>query len=252
MNKFLIVISTYNSEKTIGKCLDSAIQDYNNYSVVVVNDASIDGTQDIIDKYNVNSIINSRHNGSAIVNQKLAIKTFSSEDDIIVILDGDDSLYNSKVLSYLDSVYTPDIWLTYGQNISLSGKLDRLSHPFDKMITWRNETIEYVMVSIREYRDFGIWQTSHLKTFRAGLFNLIKDVDLKYKDAEYFKTCCDVCKMFPMLEMAGPKHILFIDKILYVYNDMSNNYNKNPDENLRNFAFIRSKKKYEEITNYRI
>ena len=63
---------------------------------------------------------------------------------------------------------------------------------------------------------------------------------------QYLKTCCDVCKMFPMIEMAG-SHVRFIDKILYVYNDLSNGYGGNAEENMRNFKYLQDKQIYKEL-----
>jgi len=49
-----------------------------------------------------------------------------------------------------------------------------------------------------------------------------------------------------MIEMAG-KHIKFIDKILYVYNDITNQYGNRAEENIRNFKYLQGKTKYKEI-----
>lgn len=252
MNKFLIVISTYNSERFIARCLDSTKQDYSNYEVVVVDDCSTDNTFDIIYRYPVHLLYKTKHIGSALANQKFAINQYSfNPDDIIVILDGDDYLYDSCVLRYLDSAYTPDVWLTYGQNISLSGKLDRISWPLNAIKTWYRGPIEIISLRPDEYRQYGLWHTSHLITFRKGLFDLIKDDDLRGDDGEYFRTCCDVAKMYPMIEMAGEKHIKYIDEILYVYNDLDNSYGDRADENMKNMNYIQSLSKYKEITDYK-
>ena len=47
-----VIVPTYNVEKYIGKCLDSLVkQDYDNYDVIVINDGSPFGEQEIIDEY---------------------------------------------------------------------------------------------------------------------------------------------------------------------------------------------------------
>jgi hypothetical protein len=52
-----------------------------------------------------------------------------------------------------------------------------------------------------------------------------------------------------MIEMAGSKHIKFITRVLYVYNDLNpNNYkDARANDSLRNSAYIQSKKLYDEL-----
>lgn len=52
MVKLSIVIPAYNAEKYLGKCLDHILrQTYDNFEIIVVNDASEDCTQNIIESY---------------------------------------------------------------------------------------------------------------------------------------------------------------------------------------------------------
>lgn len=52
MDKLSIVIPAYNAEKNLGRCLDHILQQtYGNFEVIVVNDASEDHTQDILEAY---------------------------------------------------------------------------------------------------------------------------------------------------------------------------------------------------------
>ena len=50
--KFSLIIPVYNVEKYIDKCLNSVInQTYNNYEAIIVNDGTLDNSQNIIDAY---------------------------------------------------------------------------------------------------------------------------------------------------------------------------------------------------------
>lgn len=50
--KVSVVVIVYNGEKTIGRCIDSILnQDYDNYEIIVVNDGSVDGTENICRRY---------------------------------------------------------------------------------------------------------------------------------------------------------------------------------------------------------
>jgi len=47
-----LIIPVYNSQQTLAKCLDSILnQSYTDYEIVVVNDGSTDGSQQIIERY---------------------------------------------------------------------------------------------------------------------------------------------------------------------------------------------------------
>lgn len=89
-----IIIPAFNSEKYIGKCLESIVnQNYNNYEVIIVNDGSTDNTEkickNIIKDNNKFKIINKINGGvSSARNEALKISTgkyiwFIDSDDYI-------------------------------------------------------------------------------------------------------------------------------------------------------------------------
>jgi len=67
-----------------------------------------------------------------------------------------------------------------------------------------------------EYRSEP-WRASHLKTCRAGLFHRIDERDLKDDRGEYLQHAADHAIMFPLMEMAGPERVVYVEPILYVY-----------------------------------
>lgn len=246
-NRFLVVVPVYNN-KNIGRCIESILsQEYKNYKLIVIDDCSTDDTWNIIQGYKIKSKRNEIHIGSAIANYVQGIK-IGSHDDIIVCIDGDDYLPGDYVLGYLNAVYTKNVWLTYGQYTSLSGRFENICQHLSHVNTC--DTIGHKIVSelnSRTYRQSKVWCTSHLRTFRKWLFDKIKDEDLHDAEGNYFKTCCDVCMMYPMIEMAGDKHVIFIDRIMYVYDDVNNNYNSRAEENMRMFKYLTEKPLYDEL-----
>lgn len=248
MNSFNIIVPVYNSEKWIGKCIESILsQDYLNYNMVVIDDCSSDSTLEIIKSYKVNVVHNKKRIG-ALANIIRGIEMIGR--NIIVTVDGDDYLADNGVLSYLDSIYTSDIWMTYGSFLPLSGKYKNTCQPFGKIMTpCKAGYLVEKSVTPQSYRKSGLWVTSHLRTFRKWLWDLIDDDDLR-DDGEYYKVAWDMAFMYPMIEMAG-NHIKFIDKILYIYNDLNPNCDGtlNPMEQVRVGEKIQAKEIYAELNS---
>ena len=222
-NHFIVIVPVYNAVKWIGKCLDSIIsQSYANFNLLVIDDHSTDGTWDVIKSYGINAIQNKERIGSALANIIHGIELIAKNDeDIIVTVDGDDYLHDDNVLSYLNTIYQDDIWLTYGSFLPVSGKFKNTCQELGNINeeSWSGKDIIHSCTP-KTYRESGMWVTSHLRTFKKWLWDKIIDTDLRDRDGKYFKVAWDLAFMYPMIEMADT-HIKFIDKILYMYNDLN-------------------------------
>jgi len=215
-NNFLVVSPTYNTAPYIEKCVMSVLnQTYRKFDHLTIDDCCTDGTTEILlsilTNYKGNNFFVHRNivrRESPLGNFALGIELFSGDDeDIIVTVDGDDWLYDNGVLEYLNEVYQdPDVWMTYGSFISASGKIQGMCRQ---------------VKDTRTYRRRDVWVTSHLRTIKRKLWNKIKKTDLLDKNGKYYVYYPDIAYMFPAIEMAGLKHSRFIDKVLYVYNDLN-------------------------------
>lgn len=219
--KFAILITGHNTEKWIGRCLLSALsQDYEDFRVVLVDDASTDWTPTIVESFKVWA----RHGGRFKANLRLvtvsnekrrgALANYAgmmhlcSDDEVVVMLDGDDQLADDQVLNRLAREYAdPDVWMTYG------------SFAYD--LESRQPNGDYMGICAQlppdDHTRKTSWCASHLRTFYAWLFKKIDPKDLLY-EGKYYKVAWDLPLMCPMLEMAGPKHARFIPDVLYLYN----------------------------------
>jgi len=120
-------------------------------------------------------------------------------ETIIVWLDGDDWLATDFALASVADVYlNGNVWATYGQYIFRDGT-PGMAYRIDS-----------------DYRKAS-YGHSHLKTFKAGLIQHIRDSDFRMPDGSYSSVNNDGRVMWAIAEMAEERCV-FIDKILYVYN----------------------------------
>lgn len=212
---FVVVIPSYNNFKWCKKNLGSVLrQDYDNFRIIYIDDASNDGMEARIKEYlshkdqvfsRVQYIRNEKNRG-AMANLYDAIHS-CRDDEIVVVLDGDDWLAHDSVLSRLNELYAnPDVWLTYGNYIE---------YPTYKKSDNCAKLIPPKIVKESAFREYK-WSASHLRTFYAGLFKRIALHDFLF-NGKFYDSSCDLASMFPMLEMAG-EHAKFVKDILCIYN----------------------------------
>lgn len=136
-----IIIPSYNSSRTIRRCLRSVIrQTYRNIEIVVVDDGSIDGSSSLIDdllsKVNKKTIIHRPKNEGVELARLLGISMASGK--YVLFLDADDILPDDAVEILVKTALKHDADLVQGgvqtfvtflgMKLKLSGKLsiDRL------------------------------------------------------------------------------------------------------------------------------
>ena len=87
MPKFSIIITVYNVEKYLKKCLESIKnQSYKDYEVIIVNDGSTDKSKDILDEYDY-KVINQKNQGLSVARNNGVKK---AKGDYLIFLDSDD------------------------------------------------------------------------------------------------------------------------------------------------------------------
>lgn len=244
VEKPIVVLTTsYNNQRWVKESLRSIFsQDYSNYRVIYVDDASKDQTPILVEKWikrnrkNLHfQLIRNSERVGALANIYRAIHEFCSDDEIVVSLDGDDWFYDSQVLKKINQVYSEgEVWLTHGTLIEYPTGAKIWSIPIPEEIITHN--------AFRKYRC-----PSHLRTFYAWLFKKIRIEDLQH-EGRFFSMTWDQAMMFPMIEMASERHA-FIQDATYVYN-IGNPINDNKvDPKLQNDleALIRAKPPYQRL-----
>lgn len=206
---FVIIIIGHNNGAFLEKTLRSAFfQNYSDYRVVYIDDASDDGSYDLAhdlmceNNHMVRStFVQNEVRLGVLENLYRAIET-CQDNEIVVVLGGEDFLAHEWVLSRLNQYYAnPDLWMSYGQYREYPQYTMGLSRPAPE-----------IQKSVRQQPFFA----SHLKTFYASLFKQIAMEDLT-ENGVFFSAAADLAYMIPMLEMAAD-HAGFIPDILYIAN----------------------------------
>ena len=210
-NKFVIITPFYNPGEFLEKCVASVItQKYDNYKVIFIDDMSTDDSWNKlpIDDEKVICIKNTVRK-TALENIHDAIMNYCDPDDIVTLVDGDDWLYNKKVLSNLNNFYNEhDCWISYGQASWTDGR--------------KGFATSYTLEEFANVRTMP-FKVSHLRTFRAGLYQSIQKQDfdfscLKDDEGNFYRWSYDTAMMFSIMEMAGYNKTKFNDTIMYIYN----------------------------------
>jgi len=131
---------------------------------VLINDCSTDNTistiNDIISKDDRFELIHTEKNGGALNSTCLGISHLSPKDeDVVIVLDGDDWFSRKDVLQILDKAYKDtECLMTYGSYIEWPKK-ER--GKFSKQLPDN-------VVKHKLFRQ-SQWMTSHLRTFKFKL-----------------------------------------------------------------------------------
>ncbi|ASL92020.1 glycosyltransferase [Serratia ureilytica] len=97
--KVSIIIASYNTDKYIVECVNSALgQDYENIEVIVVNDGSTDTTEELLSELAHNNaklkILTQKNQGQSVArNNGLTLAT----GEFVIFLDSDDAIDNSLI-----------------------------------------------------------------------------------------------------------------------------------------------------------
>ena len=243
---FVIVTCERHAGDYALRCLESVYrQDYDRGLIhhIFIDDASQDGTHEKIlhwleshPGHSVEYIHRDRRRGGTANTQD----GFSRADrgSVVLELNGDDWLPDSKVLDFYSRVYVDDsVWMTYNTCRVKDGPPGDWACPYPQEIIRDNA-----------FRDWPVWSASHLHTFRSELFaHLEEDVFMDPLTGDYWECADDQAVYLGMLELAG-RHAKHLNRITYIYNfwQESHSYNDN-EKSIATAARIRQLKRYQPL-----
>ena len=236
----IILTTVYNCQDYIERCLSSIMsQTFKNFKCYITDDLSTDNSIKLIEDFIKNDgrfiLVKNKTKLFQPGNYDNILRNFENIDDndVVVEIDGDDWLPDSKVLERINNVYSNNnVWIANGSFKYPNGMVGFSS---------KQENLD----NLRNSR----FTASHMRTWRVFLWRKIKVEDLKDDDGVYWKVTGDLSFMYPMLEMSGDEHYRFMPEINYVYNDTNPLNDHKIDLSLVNIIAdkIRKKPKYDKL-----
>jgi glycosyltransferase involved in cell wall biosynthesis len=256
--KFRVITAMYNVEEWIEENIQSLKeQTFSDFQTVLVDDLSTDDTFKI-----VQTSIQGDDRFLLIVNKEKKYKTRNvveaidaarpDDEDVIVIVDGDDRLAHPDVLKNLEGIYRrQDCWMTYGSIGDSQGVRHKACVPYKKSIISSNRFRQerWIVYPLRTFK-YKLWRKLNMDIFQItatevkqaltrALLKLqfrrwyhwkdIKTEDLHDVSGKYIRRADDKAFSYPMLEMSGER-AYFIEELLYITHWERTPY-KGPDQN---------------------
>ena len=215
--KFIFIIPSFQNEKWVERNLSSIIhQTVKNWFIYYINDKSNDKTLEnvhkIVRKYKIEQkikIINNKERRHQAYSRYIAYKDIDPEH-ILVLLDGDDWLFDEKVLEIIQTYYNKGTLCTYGKAVFYeNGKVQK-----NKFLTQKSYPRN--IIQNHSYRKFD-WFNVHLRTCRSALLKNIPLSHLKDKNGKWLQHSTDMAEWFWIVEQSRG-NVIFIDQPTYVYN----------------------------------
>lgn len=237
----VIVIPSYNNAAWYEKNLSSVLtQRYKNFRIIYIDDASSDGTGELVATYLHTSkknehveLIRNKKRVGALANHVHAIAV-SKPHEIIVSLDGDDWFAHEHVLADINTLYQlSGCLLTYGQ--------------FQNWPTGEMGWCRHIPLSVarqNKYREYG-FVSAQPRTYYVWLARHINDKDLRDEASNYLSVAGDVALMMPLLEMSGGRYV-FTARVLCMRNVATplNDFKLHREQQKNTTKKIRLQRKY--------
>ena len=222
--KINIVSPFYNSESYLERLINSvATQDYDNYSVYLIDDLSTDKSvrvakaaidrlpDNIKDKFHLSS---NMENLGAVFNQVNLIRALPDRD-IIMLLDGDDALMpDNNIFNFYNNLFADDkTEYAYGSCWSLADSIPLIAQPYPDAVK-----------KSKQYRNHKFnWNMPypHLRVFRKKLIDSVEDSVFKDENGNWFKAGGDNATFYNIIEQADPDKVVAVQEINYLYNDIN-------------------------------
>jgi glycosyltransferase involved in cell wall biosynthesis len=241
-----VIVPFFNAQDYIKLCMESiAQQDYENYQLIMIDDASTDNSLSVVkstvenfskDFQNKVKLVVNKNNYGAVHNHIHALN-LTNNDDIIMLVDGDDWLVNNNTIFHLyNDLYQQGAEFTYGSCWSLVDKIPLIAQDYPSNVKEKK--------AYRNHKFAWNMPYTHLRTFNKKLYRNIDESRFKDNQGNWLRAGGDGALFYEMIERANPNKVVAVKEIVYNYNDINplNDYKINGDEQTKNAQIILNKK----------
>jgi len=203
--RFVFIVPSYNNETWIERNLSSMFnQTYTNWRMIYINDSSTDSTHQMFTKLSagyqdkITYVNNNTKLGQAF--NRYRAYNMCDDNEICVMLDGDDWLATKYVLAYINKfmVYH-DVDVTYGKfDIYLNGKNSSFTMPCD---------YPQSIIDNGKYRS-NAWRACHLRVMKAEYLKRVRPTDFLDENGDFIICTTDMVESFACLEQCNGRHKL--------------------------------------------
>jgi glycosyltransferase involved in cell wall biosynthesis len=227
MKKVSVILTTYNSESSISRAIDSILNQKGidksfQLELIVVDDCSLDKTQQILNNYNIKFLTTGINSGGPNKGRNLGLK--AANGDYICLADHDDEWVPDKIISqlpYLEKV--PIVSSGYTLVNSITGKkTERVSFCAQPYIFFEKN-----LTFITTLKKSGKGQKTYLGSliYRSSLKNIL------------FEEVHGVLDYDWLLKLFENNDSVEVCKSLYFRNIDGSNLSLNEDYRLRDFNY---------------
>lgn len=225
----ILVISTFrNGAPYLRKCIESvAAQHYDNYTHVLVDDASTDNSSDVaahvisqLDPSCQGKFLLWRNEASvgAVANQHRVLtwaqQNIQDPNTIVMILDGDDWLISrNHIFEFYNHLFDDQTDFTYGSCWSLADSIPLVAQEYPPEVKQAR--------SYRQHRFNWNMPYTHLRAFRLGLFSQVQEQEWKNSEGEWYRAGGDTAVFYSLIERARPEAVKAVQDIVVNYNDLN-------------------------------
>lgn len=207
-NSFILVTCTYNCEDFIDRCIESCEKQGDDIGHLIIDDCSTDSTYNKLFKHKKkNRVIlrtKKRLRTPGFLQQQTIKNYLTNPESMIGIIDGDDYLLQNAVKTVRENI--GDNWIFCSNRITGKVKQRRIRKKKSTPVDWS------IPIRDQEY----MWH--HFRGFKKHLSDKVNPKDFIKKDGKLMGAGSDLPYMYAMVEMAGPKKSIYIDKFLYYHN----------------------------------
>lgn len=215
--KFSILITIYNAEKYIERCIRSVLtQEKAEFEILLYNDASTDSSGKICDEYHnkypdIVKVFHSEVNKGSVNGRLELYKKAAGE--VIIWMDADDYMVSNALHeirkafnAYNCDLVIYDFYKSY--QLRCGGRLNRRRSNFCKNMLYGEKEKRYLYEYFASQKCNSLWR----KAFKRALFDMVIYEGL---DTEDINLGDDLLLSLPIIDNAGTT--LYLHKALYYY-----------------------------------